>query len=693
MIPANQRTDGPPDLDRRRAALGKKREGRFIWVAAFVAIIVYTIIQLQIFSMNANVLVGGSVVSVPRTFFTVDHPFHIVRADVIREAWLSLDTIRWIASHQGGYPSEFYPFGLPAATALFSVISLGILSVQASWVLTVTLIFLLPGLAYVVLARQDSLSPAVALVGMAAHLVIASDWTHGGYTELVEWGLATNVAGATVALLAIPLLLGAVRTPSFRYLASASVLIGFCAMTNPRSLIGVSVIAAVVLVQQAFTGPWRPALVRIGVVSSLAAALAAPVLFPLVRYRDLYFFLSYQEYGSVNDYLDATVDSVTLPVLVVALVGVVIAFTNRQHVAARVCAMGLIVYVTITLLAVISPEIRGIVPQLELPRLMPFQRLLTVYLAGYGLIELMARVLPVAKTRASLRDGMVAAVTTLALVVVFTTDIGAFPSNDRGLRDVPRTDDARAVELAEFEQAIDLADASAPDNTAILVIGTRLSWHEQLWAPMFAEDRRFYYDNWLWYWHRLHDGPYDYRVGHHYPNPSETLTDTYLANHGIGAVVVTDLNDQNGTTSARMEAMSSSLLQDVDSRGSWDVYLVGNPVSLATLEGENADRIEVSPDNETITIQFADAEPGMLRVRQNWFPRWTASVNGAAVAVSRADEGYMSVPIADAGDVDVELRYTVTALDVIARVVSGLAIAFCLLFFLIPIGLVRRWAH
>lgn len=660
----------------------------WLWLAGFLALIVFTLVRLELFPLFAGVLVDGDVTSIPRALYTVDHPFHTARAELILDAWSSFDTVRWPANHQGGYPAEFFPFGLPGVAAFFSLVSFGTLPIETAWAITIALIFLLPGVAFVLLAKQDHVSPAAGLIALAAHISIASDWTHGGFTELVEWGLATNVAGATVALLAMPLLVRAVACRSYRTIAISSLAIALCAVSNPRSLIAVVVVAVAVLANEVHLGRWRNTLLRLVAVAGISFGLAAPVLFPLIRYRDLYFFVSYEEYASVRAYVDATIASVTWPVLILAMLGIVLAIATRGHRAARVSATAMLLYVAVTAMAVSSPAIQDLIPQLELPRLMPFQRLVTIYLAAYGLVEGIRRIVPIARGRELWRDGPVAVVATVVLVVVFATNAGAFALHEQGLRDVPRTEGSEAVELVEFQQAIELADASAPGDTAILVIGSRLSWHEQLWAPAIAEARRFYYDNWLWYWHRLHDGPYDYRAGHHYPNPSETISEDYLATHGIGAVVVTDVNDQSGVTSARMEATSSLLLEQVETRGSWDVYVVQNAVPLATLNGNSPMSIDVAPDDETITMRFQDAQPGTVLVRQNWFPRWTAEVNGASAPVARAENGYMEVPT-EGGDVTIQITYVVTVLDWFARICAVFAMVACFVL-VMPVTPIRQ---
>src|SRR5262249_16984377 len=93
---------------------------------------------------------------------------------------------------------------------------------------------------------------------------------------------------------------------------------------------------------------------------------------------------------------------------------------------------------------------------------------------------------------------------------------------------------------ADFARAINDADAAAKPGTALLVLGSALSWHQPLWAPLWTA-RPLVYDNWLWFWHPFHFGTpgYVFENGNAYPDPEETLRPEYLAHHGIGAVVVT----------------------------------------------------------------------------------------------------------------------------------------------------------
>ncbi|HYH11318.1 MAG TPA: hypothetical protein VD789_03095 [Thermomicrobiales bacterium] len=652
------------------------------WALVFLALIAYAVYRLELFPLSSKIATENGSTSLPRAFFTVDHPFHTSRADLIHSAWASFDTVRWVANHQGGYPAEFFPLGLPALGALITSVSAGTVAIESAWTIAIVVVFILPGLAWFLIGREDRLSPGVAAIALTGQIAIASDWMHGGFTELVEWGLATNVAGATYALLAIPLLVRAVERRSVRVAGAAAMVIALCAASNPRSLIAVSIIALAMIVHAAVTGKWRDGVSIAGGIALLSAGLAAPVIIPLLRYSDLYFFLSYQEYADVGAYWRETVDAVTWPVLLLAGVGIVLAYVNRTHRATQVASLALVLYMLVTTAASASPSVRELIPQLELPRLMPFQRFLTIYLASYAVVDIGRRALPFGRRLPLGRDVTLAGVVSVALVLVFATDVGPFARAEQGLRDVPRTEASDGAELLQFREAISIADDAAPADTAILVIGSRLSWHEQLWAPMVAEDRRFYYDNWLWYWHKRHDGPYNYQVGHHYPNPSEALTDDYLDTHGVGAVVITDIADQGTGANARDVARSAGL-EPIGTIGGWDVFGVTEPESIGTINGQPADDVEISEDRESITLVFEASEQGTLVVRQNWFPRWSAEVNGEPVDLERAENGYIEIET-PGGHVEVELTYTVTSADVVARVAATTSALIVAVLIIVP---------
>jgi hypothetical protein len=246
-------------------------------------------------------------------------------------------------------------------------------------------------------------------------------------------------------------------------------------------------------------------------------------------------------------------------------------------------------------------------------------------------------------------------VTLLAYVVVDTPGI---PSSDRAMAAVPTTG---VSDFAALEQAIRLADRHAPQGTAILVLGSRISWHDQLWAPQWS-DRPFFYDDWLWYWQKDHVGPYDPLTEHAYDIDSATLTQSYFSQHGIGAVVV---------TGEAARAASRSLLLNEIASGTYSVYTVLGAVGIVTSGDSTAGDIEI--ENQRIAASFGSPVSTAL-VRRNWYPRWKATIGDHTAGVEKDDAGYMRVSGVGPGSL-VELTYQVDAWDWMSRLlcVAGLA--------------------
>jgi len=225
-------------------------------------------------------------------------------------------------------------------------------------------------------------------------------------------------------------------------------------------------------------------------------------------------------------------------------------------------------------------------------------------------------------------------------------------------------------EQADLEVAIRSADEEATPGTALLVLGSALSWHQQLWAPLWTE-RPLFYDNWLWYWHPDHAGTpgYDFLAGHHYPDPERTLERDYLSRHGIGAVVVT------GRT--REAAARSPLLRPLR-EGLYDVYSVIDPVTTVTFGDQNAALLAFG-SRRVEAVSNSSGAPVVARV--NWYPRWEATVDNARVGAKRLNDGYIT--IARTAPVSrTELIYTVQPIDWAARVLSlAGVVGLCWLFF------------
>jgi hypothetical protein len=257
-----------------------------------------------------------------------------------------------------------------------------------------------------------------------------------------------------------------------------------------------------------------------------------------------------------------------------------------------------------------------------------------------------------------------------AVMVLYVISPPSFiPEGDRGLYEVPTT--ANPV-IADLEIAVEQADESAPTGTALLVLGQEVSWHDALWSPNWS-DRPFFYDDWLWYWQTKHYGDYDPTVEHAYEREDSPIDAEYLQRHGIGAVVV--IGDAEPTAEA-------SPLLSLVREGLHDVYFVRDPTSVVTFDGLNAE--EFVYGNEHITA-VGVGSGGTATIRRNWFPRWSAEVNGERVPITETDDGYMTVPIPE-GDVDIELTYVVDRWDWLARLMSLVGFVSVLVL-LVP----RRW--
>ncbi|HEV2109303.1 MAG TPA: hypothetical protein VGR16_13665, partial [Thermomicrobiales bacterium] len=318
------------------------------------------------------------------------------------------------------------------------------------------------------------------------------------------------------------------------------------------------------------------------------------------------------------------------------------------------------VYAVVTVAISLGGDGEGPFDQLEATRLMPFQRLIVLYLAGVGVHALVVSALPRPKHR--MPAGLIQLGLASAIVVGFVfAPFGGLPKENQGLFPVPTT---AAPSMVSLRDAVATADEIAPEGTALYVVGSALSWHLQLWAPLWTE-RPLRYNDWLWSWQADHAAPdYSSLDGNAFSTMTvfQTFDAPFLDQEGIGAVVVT------GQTATAAADASSSLSLAAD--GLYRVYEVVEPSPLVTLDSGQIDDIAVERER----VSASGASPGGLAtIRVNWFPRWRATVNGDEVPIQRTADGYMAVAVPP-GIVDVRLSYTVTALDWLARTASGLGI-------------------
>ncbi|MDQ4097107.1 MAG: hypothetical protein M3144_04475, partial [Actinomycetota bacterium] len=513
--------------------------------------------------------------------------------------------------------------------------------------------------------------PAALLV----HVGVPGGWVHGGWKELVVWGLVTNVA-ASVSLLFVLWGLSTFLADGSRFAGLvAAVTAAFAVGSNPRSLIALGVVGVGCWIAAVEAAPftWRAVSVRLAVVGGIAAALSAPVLIPLLLFSDLYTFIRYSGYSSLGFYAHKIVTSVSWPVAILGGAGLLIGLFVADRPTTRAAAVSLALYILVT--AVLATDLRdaGALDQLEATRLMPFQRLVTIYLAAVAAEVGLRWLLP---RWPAVQQGVVAG-GAACIFLVYILPLSPVPENDHGLMDVgeaarpgsPILLTSGAAVQADFLAAVDAADGAVPGDGAMLIIGTTISWHQQLWAPL-KTDRPLFFNDWLWYWQTEHAAPGGLRAGNAYARGFDRriFELDYLGEHGIAIVVVADPYKQAAAAAPTLELVR---------RGLFDVYRVRDPAAIVTFTGGETTAVTV--ENERIEASGTSAG-GEAKIARNWFPRWRAEVNSEEVPVTHAADGYMSVPV-PAGNVTIELRYVVDRFDWLGRalfvvgVIAGLMLA------------------
>lgn len=643
---------------------------RRAWALALFVLVMYGMWRVGGFDLTTTLESGRTV---PNTHGTVDHPFHASRAASLLESLRNGEILRWMGGHQGGYPVEFYPLGAAWFDVMLWAAMLGSVSILAVHKLAVAIVFVLPALAYWLLVRGDRLHPSVAFLAMAFHMAIPGFWLNGGYEELVGWGLVTNVAGASLALVSTITLARYILYRQHLYGVLAILSIAAGAVTNPRSLFGV-VLATMAISVWAFVSdskldPRRrlvDTVSRVGVVGLVSFLLAAPVILSLFRYNDHYFFLHYQFYDPLSMFWDALEMALSPRILLLAIGGAILVFTAQRSLAlpvSQALAITAALYALFTIWVASTSNPPPLVEQLEAPRLMPYQRFLMLALAaifvGVGLRWIMLRL-------SVIWQEAIIAVVVLGLgvgsIAMMSNREADIPANENAMYSVSTIGDQR---FANLQDAVLLANDLRPEGTAVFVVGNQHEWwHEQLWAPGIAHGT-YYYDDWLWYWHTDQPGPYDWTQGYWMQNPTDALTEEYFLEHGIGVVMVSDMWVPNGIP-PKQAAADHPLLEFQERFGAWDVYVVTIPTSIAS-RGDALPN-EVAWSSQRIEIDF-DGGEGKVVVRQNWFPRWQAEVNGEPATISRTDAGYMAIDV-PAGPARITLTYGVTGIDWIARAMS-----------------------
>ncbi|MBA3414162.1 MAG: hypothetical protein H0U10_02925, partial [Chloroflexia bacterium] len=371
---------------------------RVLWLFPFTALALFVASRMGLDALWATVAMPAGPVTLPNGLAGVDHPFHAVRAETLRRSLAEGEILRWVGHHQGGYPVEFYPLGAAWLAVTVWAVAFGAWPMEIAYAVSVWLVFLLPGAVWVIAAGRDRLPLGTAFLALAVHVAVPGAWWHGGYTELVQWGLVTNVA-ASVWVLAALLWLASFLAQG-RPLAAALAMAAAAAalLTNPRSAVallavGIGVVGSRWLsgrrvgatrgdsVARRFLNP----LGRIAIVATGAAMLAAPELVALARFSGLYTFVRYERYASVGEWWASTITAVSPPVAFAAIVGIAVAWVGPDRPVTRAASLTLPLYGGLTLLAAANPD-SGLLVHLEATRLMPFQRLLTIWLAAVAVV-------------------------------------------------------------------------------------------------------------------------------------------------------------------------------------------------------------------------------------------------------------------------------------------------------------------
>ena len=318
------------------------------------------------------------------TFASFDHPFHVARAETLLRSILDGRSLRWVASHQGGYPAEFYPFLASRGSTSACGCSPRAACRCRSCIVSPWCCCFAPGVVFYVMGRRDGWPAMVPLTAFALQVAVPGEMWSGGYSELVLVGLVANVAAALASVVAMVAAADAFangRRPSIAVAACASAAAIWC---NPRSAIGLVVCVGAAWVVAGWRDGWRRPTLRLLAIAGVSALLAAPELVPLIRFRSLYFFIRYTSYGSVIDYLVASIDAVSVPGFLFAIAGVVAAAVVLlpRHSVDEDGRRRSRPDVVTTL--VFSFGATSLIEQLEATRLMPVQRLLSLYAAAVG---------------------------------------------------------------------------------------------------------------------------------------------------------------------------------------------------------------------------------------------------------------------------------------------------------------------
>ena len=201
------------------------------------------------------------------------------------------------------------------------------------------------------------------------------------------------------------------------------------------------------------------------------------LLLSMLRYTSQYYFVNFQSYQTLDAIKHASLMALSPVVAGSAIGGLVVATLIRRFSSGSIVALTLALYVLVTIGFSLFDPLADLIQQLETPRLMPFQRLLAIYLAAWMAGWLLEQI--TSWFHSSWREWLIAA----ALVTCSLTVLMTFYNEQFGELGLPYQQPPEmttgVVEFAEFEAAVKSIDQLAPDDSAIMIVGDQESWwHE-----------------------------------------------------------------------------------------------------------------------------------------------------------------------------------------------------------------------
>lgn len=661
----------------------------------------------------------GSIVQLPDTFASIDHPFHIAKEratiEALQRGWLP----RWFASPQGGYPAEFYPTGGDMVVAVVYFLGLGFVPVAIAHKLVIIGVFLLLPVGYWALGNRDRLPGAVVFIAALFHLFLRGDWPVGGSRGLIDVGLWPDVFASYLPLFL--LLWGAdwLRFGRRRRLVLAAGVAALALYSNPRSSIAISLALLALLLMAGWEArratsaapgaatttksSWRESVAsslhadpgyvgrlgrlvaRVALLGLMIGLLAAGILVPLRAHQPLYHFTHYVAFNSAGDVWREYRGNMQAWVVALAAVGFVFAW--RRGFYTRTIAVLLPLSYLLILLVGWRFQTFPLFAQLEGPRLLTLLRPATLLLAALGSYQLC--LLPAALVRHRFAAPVASAVAVTISAWLVLGPASPVRAHARGLPPlVPVSSPASTVDprmpatfrsettdqptFTAIARSADLLRQVAQPNDKPLIVGNPLSWHASFWFPALTGIEA-YHSDWLWFWRTVSYG--DEELLRSEP---AALDLPFLRQHGLTLVLI----DANRSDLLALAADRPYLRQlDAGTPGGYALYRV-EPAAVgeapyngwATVDGGRLAYLQRQP--ERLEVQAMMPGPGEVRFAVNAFPNWRATVNGRSVAPRTTEEGYIAVPV-PSGAVTVTLDYGLDAAGWLARglVAAGLALS------------------